>query len=950
MKTRSFRRFLPHGFAVVALVSIVSLSGIPEVGAATTAFSNVTLLNGVSNGISGSPALNAPTVGCWSSGNCEAIGSYVDGNGDERLYVAAERAGSWGTATTVPMQGLTPTSPATYAPQEMSCSGPSNCALVGTYGTTAAIGTEIFVASDAGGTWSAPVEIPGLAALDAGQSDAATSIYCVGTSCVVAGTFDDGQGNTQPFVATSNNGIWGKATTISGTVLVAGAGYANVGALNCASPGNCILAGDEIDATNNYQAFTATETFGTWGPAQLLPGVASLSYFYSQVTTLSCSTPSFCVAAGVYTDATGSTQGFVSADDAGSWSTAQPIPGLDTLNAGGTVTVDALSCSLVECWLGGSYAADSAHQEGFLANVTRSSFGTAAPVSGLAALNVGDQSASADVTALSCASDDTCGAAGTFTASDGSTQGFVATATGDTWQAAEAIPGLMSVVNPVTTSVETLACSSGSNCSVVGLSTSGTSGDIDTFGSIFSNGAWSPVVLFSPAEQLLMGGSATGESMACWSPGNCLAVGAVGDQSGDEAGWYAFETAGVWGSTTDFPANAEYPNFVPTTAFCTTAGCTVVGQASDAGNQKYAYLAYGGTGGVWGPSTVLTSALTPTLAALGSSSANLTCFKSGCDLIMGVQFADGATAVTKGVANAFGVIAYQLMGATWSAPTLLYESPVIASGSQNYQGDDLSASNCPTFSHCVVADEYFQETASGYQSTSGLHVLAGGSWTHLPRFTGVKRTQNKTQSERFAYVSSIQCSTSSCLLFENASEAQGPIGAATVVSLNGTTLGSSRPLLGVPSTAYSSNVQDASCTSSLKCEVTLTYENVVGSVASSRATTFVVVDVVTPTSVISQATVGSFVNSFGASTQVTCASAASCALGVSIYSSSGDQSTYASFLAGGKWTAAAVVKVKGKSVAILTSIVATSDNHYQSLATYYLTSSQSTSAIAVIRT
>jgi len=130
----------------------------------------------------------------------------------------------------------------------------------------------------------------------------------------------------------------------------------------------------------------------------------------------------------------------------------------------------------------------------------------------------------------------------------------------------------------------------------------------------------------------------------------------------------------------------------------------------------------------------------------------------------------------------------------------------------------------------------------------------------------------------------------------------------------------------------------------------LSYDNVAGSAASSKDTTFVVTDVATPTSVATQATLGSFLNTFGANSQITCASTTSCALGVSIYSDSGNQVSYASFFANGKWTSVAAVKVKGKSVGVLSSMVATSDGHFQALATYYLTSSQSTSAIAVLRT
>src|SRR5215471_9624609 len=61
--------------------------------------------------VPGTASLNAggfaavTSVSCASAGNCSAAGYYIDGAGDQQVFVVTETNGTWGTAVKVP--GLT---------------------------------------------------------------------------------------------------------------------------------------------------------------------------------------------------------------------------------------------------------------------------------------------------------------------------------------------------------------------------------------------------------------------------------------------------------------------------------------------------------------------------------------------------------------------------------------------------------------------------------------------------------------------------------------------------------------------------------------------------------------------------------------------------------------------------------------------------------------------------
>ncbi len=204
-------------------------------------------------------------VSCASPGNCAAAGSYGDRDGRERLFVVTEKDGKWGQARNLPGKVATLSTQSGVTIAGLSCPAPGQCAIAGLYGTDDASGlsgqqfsaTVAFVASQVNGSWQAPREVRGPAALKSGNL-----VYLT--------------------------------------------------ALSCGSPGNCAAGGYTVlpvrYAANH--AFVVRETDGNWGVAQRVPGLTALGSAASSTDFVYCgrtaATSSRCAAIGAYFPRTGS--------------------------------------------------------------------------------------------------------------------------------------------------------------------------------------------------------------------------------------------------------------------------------------------------------------------------------------------------------------------------------------------------------------------------------------------------------------------------------------------------------------------------------------------------------------------------------------------------------------------------------------------------------------------
>jgi hypothetical protein len=302
------------------------------------------------------------SVSCASAGNCAAGGRYVGGSGHLRAFVVSERNGAWGKAIQVPA----PSAGAAAVVVSVSCGSAGHCAAGGFYANGYC---RAFVVSERNGAWGKAIEVPGSSALNKGGLAQVLSVSC-GTAgnCAAGGFYTDGHGHGQAFVVSERKGRWGEAIEVPGSRALNAGGFAQVNSVSCASAGNCAAGGDYTDGHRHQQAFVISEQHGMWGEAIRVPGSGALNAGgNAQVNSVSCPSAGNCVAGGSYTDGSNRGQAFVVSERNGRWGKAIAVPGLGSLNKGGSAQVFSLSCpSAGTCAAGGSYRDGHGHRQVFV--------------------------------------------------------------------------------------------------------------------------------------------------------------------------------------------------------------------------------------------------------------------------------------------------------------------------------------------------------------------------------------------------------------------------------------------------------------------------------------------------------------------------------------------------------------------------------------------------------
>ena len=167
-------------------------------------------------------------------------------------------------------------------------------------------------------------------------------------------------------------GLWGTAEEVPGTAVLNTGGAALVTSVSCASPGNCSAGGSYRDGSFHIQVFVVGQSNGTWGMAAEVPGTAVLNKGGSaQVTSVSCASVGNCSAGGFYLNNSGHAQAFVVSETGGTWGMAEEVPGTVALNKGGTAQVASVSCASVgNCSAGGRYEDGASHRQAFVVSET----------------------------------------------------------------------------------------------------------------------------------------------------------------------------------------------------------------------------------------------------------------------------------------------------------------------------------------------------------------------------------------------------------------------------------------------------------------------------------------------------------------------------------------------------------------------------------------------------
>jgi hypothetical protein len=366
------------------------------------------------------------SVSCGPAGGCAAGGYYYDRQDHQQGFVVSEQNGTWGRAIGVP--GLAALSAGFAEVVSVSCAAAGDCAAGGYYYDRT--GQQGFVVSEQDGSWSEAAEPPGLARLNAGGPrglDPAAEVSSVSCDpagdCSAGGYYQDRQDHQQGFVVSEQDGTWGQATALPGLATLNTGGLAGVTSLSCWAAGSCAAGGYYKNRRAQQQGFVATQVNGSWGSAIALPGLAALNAGGSaRVAALSCDPAGSCAAGGSYLDGHHHGQGFVATGQDGTWNAVLKVPGLVALNAGGSARVAALSCDQAgDCAAGGSYLDHQDGQQAFLASEQNGTWGKAAEVPGLGALNAGV----AQLESVSCGPAGGCSAGGFYQDRQKEVQGFV---------------------------------------------------------------------------------------------------------------------------------------------------------------------------------------------------------------------------------------------------------------------------------------------------------------------------------------------------------------------------------------------------------------------------------------------------------------------------------------------------------------------------------------------
>jgi hypothetical protein len=404
--------------------------------------------------------------------------------------------------------------------------------------------------------WGAAQPVPGLAALNTGHDAVVNLMSCTSAgNCGAAGFYSTSSAQ-EAFVVSETNGTWGKAEEIPGIATLDQGQGSDISELSCTSVGSCTAVG-WYSALTGVEAFVADEINGTWGKAEEVPGTATLNQGgNARTNSVSCASPGNCSAGGSYDDGSFHDQAFVVDETNGTWGTAQEVPGTAALNVGGEADINSVSCaSPGNCSAAGGYGNVPHHatrQQPFVVSQTNGTWDTAQKVPGATKL---DKGRDAGLGPLSCTSVGNCGAGGVYSTSGGE-QALVDNETNGTWGTAREVPGFAALnKGSGQAGINSLSCTSAGNCSAGGFYHD-TSSISKAFVVTEKNGTWGKAEQVPGIAALNKGGIASIDSVSCGATGNCSAGGTYKDTASTFQAFVVDETNGTWGKAQEVPGSA----------------------------------------------------------------------------------------------------------------------------------------------------------------------------------------------------------------------------------------------------------------------------------------------------------------------------------------------------------------------------------------------------------
>jgi hypothetical protein len=270
------------------------------------------------------------TVTCNRAGQCTAAGEYVDPSGHQQTLLVSGSGDSWAAAPT-PSAPSDANSDPNIIPSSIACAGSGECAAVGTYINPLRNSLGLLL-GEAGGTWSASTG----AVLPAGAAPAGTvgdqtvvlsSVACPQAgACTAVGWYFDNDENGQGLVVSQSGGAWQPGTEVTLPANAVGGlekQSAGLDWISCASLGNCLATGVYTDIGYNSQGLLLSETGGVWqsGIESPLPRNAATQQ-YAAADQSDCTAAGDCAVIGQYNDRRGNVLAYALSERGGTWNHA----------------------------------------------------------------------------------------------------------------------------------------------------------------------------------------------------------------------------------------------------------------------------------------------------------------------------------------------------------------------------------------------------------------------------------------------------------------------------------------------------------------------------------------------------------------------------------------------------------------------------------------------------
>lgn len=296
-------------------------------------------------------------VDCVSVGNCAAVGSYAERNADgtksQQALLEVESGGTW-RARTPPLPPNASATPSN-ALGAVACRAAGDCVAVGSY-VEANGNRQALLDVETSGVWSS-VSTPLPHGADAANANNALSdVSCTSPAgCVADGDYvakvpgsSCGGGDCQlPLLVVETSGTW-KATTVSlpSNATTSPATGDLLSAVACPSSRECVAVGSYADRSQDSQVLLDVETSGTWAVVSApLPADAFPTPNTNALLAVTCASAGNCVAVGHYDGAGRFPEGLIEDDVGGTWSaTTAPTPS-DARPAKPDVELASVSCA-----------------------------------------------------------------------------------------------------------------------------------------------------------------------------------------------------------------------------------------------------------------------------------------------------------------------------------------------------------------------------------------------------------------------------------------------------------------------------------------------------------------------------------------------------------------------------------------------------------------------------